>query len=224
MDLSFLEELENEELRFKEFSLVGTSRVQAAGNLKAGYIVNVGGARGSGGVPPNCGDGCATDGDCSRSSGCFFCVDGLCSPTHSTCDAGCATDGDCSFSSDGCPSYITGICSADGSPTGACCLTPISMCFITTFEGCNPGIFHENISCDFVGSCDHEFCGPQGHYCACADTHRCGYTPAPGCIFDCCANDPGGGLPCIPCTDCVLSEVCFCCCCVDNPPFGYVCG
>lgn len=56
MDLNFLEQLADEELRFKKFSLVGTSNVQAAGSLKAGYAVNinVGAAPETSPAPPTC--------------------------------------------------------------------------------------------------------------------------------------------------------------------------
>src|SRR5882757_4215258 len=41
MDLSLLEALEKEERLFKKFSFVGTDEVVVAGNLKAGFLVNV---------------------------------------------------------------------------------------------------------------------------------------------------------------------------------------
>ncbi len=66
MDLSFLEQLEAEELLFKKFSLVGTGNVLAAGSLKAGYAVNINAGAdttltGTAPIPGAC---CYNDGTC----------------------------------------------------------------------------------------------------------------------------------------------------------------
>lgn len=111
MDLRLLDELAAEELRFKKFSFVGTSRVLVSGNLRTGFAVNV---RPSGVVAVSdtpvgaccIGEGCSiqTEAACISLGGTYEgdgvpCSEGLCAPIGRCClpDGSCddLTESDC---------------------------------------------------------------------------------------------------------------------------------
>ncbi len=145
MDLSFLEELANEELRFKKFSLVGTGNVQAAGNLKAGYIVNIDRTLGA---------------DSGGGSGAGACCDVDNNCTITTPD-GC----DGTYQGDGVPCDPN---PCGGGATGACCID--LDCSILTAADCIAAsgyYFGDDTTCEEFPCSGGTCCGPFCTYASC---------------------------------------------------------
>lgn len=176
MDLSFLEELAKEELRFKKFSLVGTGNVQAAGSLKAGYAVNVGveDEAGAGPTTGACCDGedCSitTEADCTGT----YQGDGTpCDPNPCATDGACCIDGECSILTEADCAEAGGDYQGDGTDcdpnpcvaTGACCHG--TDCDIETEADC--------VGSDGIYGGDGTSCSPNPclHIGACCEGLKC---------------------------------------------------
>lgn len=145
------------------------------------------------------------------------CVPGLCD------DGGTGTSGACCLGDNMCDITSPAGCVGEGGtylgddsscdecpvvPTGACCQDPLADCAVTTEADCH-GLWYESVSCDFVGSCEHAFCGPIGYYCVCPQIPPDPYTPVPICCPD--------TLPvCSTCFDPVGGDHVCCCCILDE--------
>jgi hypothetical protein len=163
---------------------------------------------------------------CGSSGGTFIgagipCTGGLCLGTGgmgACCDGvgGCTSTvlGACggTWHSGGCDSGICG----PSEPTGACCAGPTTPCAVTSFGGCG-GIFHEGVDCSFVGSCEHDFCGPEFNWCAC---DRAGAMCVPALHSPPCTSEP------VPCASCAVPGVpgSYCCCACCWTAFGPQCS
>jgi hypothetical protein len=201
MDLSFLEELAKEELRFKKFSLVGTGNVQAAGSLKAGYAVNVGvGAEedATPTPPPGTGACCAEDGSCSitTEAGCVGTYQGdgtLCEPNPCAGGACCYSNGTCDNTHDESLCTLTsGYWHADGgcaSCVGPCCIAceagctctdglTLTQCQDSRPEGCSSAwnLADTGHTCGSLGDAGGDFCCHQFGSGTCPNN-----CPAPCC-------------------------------------------
>ncbi len=182
MDIGFLKTLAEEELRFKKFSIVGTSAVLASGNLKVGYAVNIGagaergraGASGEGtGACCYSDDSCiiTTYGECIASGGGWLGLGSVCA--GAVCSVGHCT-----------------------SPAGACCIGATCYCLTETACGIVGGTFHGAGSPCFpspcgaglpTGACEH----PDGSCSITLETDcdHIWHGAGSNCINACCFSD-----------------------------------
>jgi hypothetical protein len=125
MDLPFLEALAEEEARFKRFSMAGTNDVLVAGNIKAGFTVNIQkeGGEGAGGGTPVTGACCLPDGTCEVVTfGQCLLDGGIFQGAGTPCDPNPCAAPDCTSCDDlpptnpsGPPTHINVVCELSGS-------------------------------------------------------------------------------------------------------------